>query len=99
MLTNSYLNAIRNHVDVLKRRGRIDKLIVWEVTNDEVYDPTLIAMRVYGNRDDVDVIMLCAGTNRIGEAIPKRDIYLPLPISLMQIKNSHNRQGRLSYGD
>lgn len=89
MLTNIYLNAVRTHVDLLVRRARTDKLIVWDVGTDEVHDPTLIAYRVYGNRDDADIVMLCAGTNRIGETLPSKRIYLPLPASLAQIKRAH----------
>lgn len=89
MIDNIYLNAVRTHVDLLVRRSRTDKLIVWDVGTDETHDPTLIAYRAYGNRDDADVVMLCAGTNRIGEALPNRRIYLPLAISLTQIKRTY----------
>ncbi|WP_352309072.1 hypothetical protein [Psychrobacter sp. W2-37-MNA-CIBAN-0211] len=89
MITNIYLNAVRTHVDLLVRRGRIDKLIVWDVGTDEVNDPTLISHRAYGNRDDVAVVMLCAGTNRIGEALPRKIIYLPVQASLAGLKREH----------
>lgn len=98
MLTNTYLNAVRSEVDLLVRRSRTDKLIVWDVGADEVHDPTLIAYRVYGSRDAADVVMLCAGTNRIGEPLPKRTIYLPLPASLAQIKRAHAKSGGLIDG-
>lgn len=97
MITNSYLNAIRMQVDVLVRRKRFDKLVLWTVGSDETHDPTLIAQRVYGRRDAVDIVMLCAGTNRIGDAIPMRLIYLPLPVTVAQIKRKYLKQG-LSYG-
>lgn len=93
MLTNIYLNAVRSHVDLLVRRGRTDKLIVWDIGTDETRDPTLIAYRAYGNRDNADVVMLCAGTNRIGEALPNKRIYLPLPASLAQIKRTYANSG------
>lgn len=93
MLTNIYLNAVRSHTDLLVRRARTDKLIVWDIGTDETHDPTLIAYRVYGNRDDVDVVMLCAGTNRIGEPLPNKRIYLPLPASLAQIKRTYASSG------
>ncbi|MBE0440601.1 MULTISPECIES: hypothetical protein [unclassified Psychrobacter] len=93
MLTNIYLNAVRSHVDLLVRRGRTDKLIIWDVGRDEIHDPTLIAYRAYGNRDNADVVMLCAGTNRVGEALPNRRIYLPLPASLAQIKRTYTNSG------
>lgn len=93
MITNIYLNAVRMHVDLLVRRARTDKLIVWDIGTDEIHDPTLISYRAYGNRDDVDIVMLCAGTNRIGEVLPNKRIYLPLPASLAQIKRTYASSG------
>ncbi len=89
MINNIYLNAVRSHVDLLVRRARTDKLIVWDVGTDEVHDPTLVAYRAYGDRDNADIVMLCAGTNRIGEPLPQRTIFLPLPASLAQLKRKH----------
>lgn len=94
MIANTYHNDIRAHVDLLVRRGRTDQVIIWRVESDEVHDPTLIAHRVYGNRDYADIVMLCAGTNRISEPLPSRDIYLPLPRDLMQIRKVHIQTGR-----
>lgn len=96
-MKNIYLNAVRTHVDLLVRRARTDKLIVWDIGHDEEHDPTLIAHRVYANRDDADVVMLCAGTNRIGEALPRRTIFLPAPASLAALKREHLNNGALSY--
>lgn len=89
MIANTYLNAVRSEVDLLVRRSRTDRLIVWDVGSDEVHDPTLIAYRAYGNRGDADIVMLCAGTNRIGEPLPERTIFLPLPTSLAMLKRAH----------
>ena len=89
MISNSYHNAIRAHIDLLVRRGRTDQVIVWRVGSDEIHDPTLIAHRVYGNRDFADIIMLCAGTNRISEPLPEKNMYLPLPRDLVQIRKRH----------
>jgi len=98
MIANIYLNAVRTHVDLLARRSRTDKLIVWDIGSDEVHDPTLIAYRAYGNRDDADVVMLCAGTNRIGEKLPQRTIFLPLPVSLAELKRQHSKTGAMLDG-
>lgn len=89
MIRNTYLNAIRSEVDLLVRRGRTDQVIVWRVGDDEIHDATLIAWRVYGNRDYADVVMVCAGTNRISDPLPSRDIYLPKPQHLIQIRKRH----------
>ncbi len=92
-MQNIYLNAVRTHVDLLVRRSRTDKLIVWDIGTDEVHDPSLVAYRAYGNRDHADVVMLCAGTNRIGEPLPRRTIFLPLPANLAQLKREHMSKG------
>lgn len=97
-MKNIYLNAVRTHVDLLVRRARTDSLIVWDVGSDEEHDPTLVAQRIYGNRDDVDVVILCAGTNRIGEPLPRRTIFLPLPASLASLKREHLDKGFMNYG-
>lgn len=99
MLANIYLNDIRAHVDLLVRRGRVDKLVIWDIGSDEAFDPTLIAQRLYGNRDDADVVIMCAGNNRIGEKLPQQRIYLPAPITLAQIKRNHVKRGVAFDGD
>lgn len=97
-MQNIYLNAVRTHVDLLVRRERTDKLLVWEIRTDEIRDPTLIASRAYGNRDDVDVVMLCAGTNRIGEPMPRRTLFLPLAANLAGLKRQHLKSEYSSNG-
>ena len=89
MIANTYLNAVRTQVDLLVRRSRTDKLITYDIGTDEVHDPTLISQRVYGTRDNVDVVMMLAGTNRIGESLPLIRIYLPTGAMLMGLKKSH----------
>lgn len=91
-MKNNYLNAIRDHVNLLLRRGRTDQLIVWRVGSDEIHDPTLLARRAYGNPDYADVVMVCAGTNRISEPLPDRVIYLPQGRRVMQIRQSFLQQ-------
>lgn len=86
---NIYHNAIRDHVDLLYRRGRTDRLIAWQVGNDEVHDPTLIAYRAYKNRNYADVVMVCAGTDRIGQPLPKDIIFLPAAVDLIAIKHKY----------
>ena len=91
-IINIYHNAIRDHVDLLYRRGRTDRLIAWQVGNDEVHDPTLIAFRAYKNRSYADVVMVCAGTNRIGEPLPKEIIFLPVAVDLIAIKRKYLKE-------
>ena len=91
-ILNIYHNAIRDHVDLLYRRGRTDRLITWKVGSDEVHDPTLIAFRAYRDRNYADVVMVCAGTNRIGQPLPKDIIFLPVARDLIAIKRKYLKE-------
>lgn len=91
-ILNIYHNAIRDHVDLLYRRGRTDRLIAWEVGTDEIHDPTLIAFRAYKNRSYADVVMVCAGTNRIGEPLQRGIIFLPIARDLVAIKRKYLKE-------
>ena len=93
MIANTYLNAVRTHVDLLVRRSRTDKLVIYDIGSDEVHDPTLISQRVYGSRDHTDIIMLCAGMNRIGEALSRHRIYLPAATTVMMLRKIHAQDG------
>lgn len=64
----NYHNQVRQLVDQAIRRGQTGELIRHQIGIDERHDPTLVAMRVYGNRQDYDVVMLMVGTNAISGA-------------------------------
>ncbi len=85
----NYHNQVRQLVDQAIRRGQTGELIRHQIGIDERHDPTLVAMRVYGNRQDYDVVMLMAGTNAIWEPLPIKVIYLPTPLQLMILKKRH----------
>ena len=82
MKKNTYHNAIRDLVN----RGNRAKVIRHQIGSDEIQDPSLVALRVYGNRSDYDVIMVCAGTNAVWEPLPDREILLPSRLQLVAIK-------------
>lgn len=86
MIKNIYLNEVRAHVELYRRHGREDMLLIWDVTSDEVRDATTVALRAYSNRDDADVVIQCAGVNSIGDRLPARRIFMPTAASLAQIK-------------
>ena len=88
-MINTYHNAIRDLVALSTKKGQTWQVIRYQVGRDEIHDPTLIAYRVYGNRDDSDVIMVCAGTNTIWQPLPEREILLPTPTQLFALKKLH----------
>lgn len=88
-MINIYHNAIRDLVDLSSRKGKTGQYVRYEIGADEVNDPTLVAYRVYGNRDDYDVVMVCAGTNAIWQPLPQREIILPTPMQLIALKRTY----------
>lgn len=92
MIKNIYLNEVRAHVELYRKHGREDRLLIWDVTSDEVRDATSVAIRAYGSRDDVDVVILCAGTNAIGDRLPNRRMFMPAPADLAQIKARYRKK-------
>ena len=89
IMKNIYHNAIRDLVDLSSRKGKTGQCIRYEIGIDEINDPTLVALRVYGNRDDYDVVMVCAGTNAIWQPLPQREIILPTPMQLIALKRAY----------
>ena len=90
MKLNLYHNAIRDLVNLMISKGKTGQVIKHSIGADEINDPTLIAQRVYGNRYDYDVVIICAGTNAIWQPLPQTDIYLPTPTQLFALKKKYN---------
>ena len=88
-MINTYHNAIRDLISLAVANSKTGQIIRHTIGTDEINDPTLVAYRTYGNRDDYDVVMVCAGTNAIWQPLPEREIYLPTPSSLIFLKKTH----------
>ncbi|WP_019520455.1 hypothetical protein [Faucicola boevrei] len=93
MNTNHYHNAIRDLVTLMINKGKTGQIIKHAIGPDEIHDPTLVSLRVYGNRHDYDVVMVCAGTNSIWQALPEREIYLPTKAQLFRLKKKYRQFG------
>lgn len=88
-MLNEYLNAIRQFCELQAKRGRTGQFVRYQILSDEVNDPTLVSFRVYGTRDEANVVMVAAGTNGIWEQLPENEIILPLPQQLQQLKAAY----------
>lgn len=86
MSQNAYRNAIRELIELLKKRGTSQQMIVWQIRADEAVDPTLISLRAYGTREHADVVMVAAGVSGIWERLPETEIVLPLLIQIRQLR-------------
>lgn len=93
MQLNNYHNAIRDLIHLLVSKGKTGQIIKYSVGRDEIHDPTLVSQRVYGNRYDYDVVMLCAGTDSIWQPLPQIEIYLPTKQQLFVLKKKYGLFG------
>ena len=65
---------------------------VWEsavfhqVMLDEVWDITLVSLRVYGNRDEFLAVMATAGIDTVDQPLQQKQLVLPTPSQLYAIK-------------
>lgn len=89
MNINHYHNAIRDLVNLMINKGKTGQIVKHSIGPDEIFDPTLVSLRVYGNRHDYDVVMVCAGTNGIWQELPQTDIFLPTKAQLFVLKKKY----------
>lgn len=85
-MRNHYYNAIRDALAKAKRAGQAQ---IYEIGFDEQFDPSLVAYRIYKNRDDADVIIVSVGNDAIWQALPIGQAQFLYPRQLMEIKKKH----------
>lgn len=88
-MINEYRNAIRDLIERLKRQGDIRNVILWQVQDDEVNDPTLLSLRAFGSRGYADEVLIACGASGIWEALPKQKILLPKPLFIHQVRKEY----------
>lgn len=69
-----------------------EEAIYYQTKPDEVYDITLISQRVYGRRNEILVIMACAGMSCVSEPLTERMLKLPTEVKLAELKKKANFQ-------
>lgn len=85
---NSYRNAVRLHMAQMIKLQRKENIIIYDIGNDEKYDPTLVSQRVYQTRIHADVVTLCCELNNISDPLPVgKRIALPLATTLAILRN------------
>lgn len=62
--------------------------LTYQTKPDERWDLTLVAQRVYGNRDEYLAVMAAAGLDRFDQELTERELILPNAQRLDLIKRS-----------
>jgi len=77
-MRNEFYNALRRHIEVNeKRTGYGGSLIKYQIGTDEVHDPSLVSLRVYGTRVHSDVVRMCCGVSFAHELLPVKIVLFP----------------------
>lgn len=86
-MINEYHNAIRNHVEREKKRAILSKtLLLYQTESDEIYDHTLVSLRIYGSRTYHDVVRVCLGLSAPHDPVPLGMFYFPTLNKLLALK-------------
>lgn len=77
-MRNEFYNALRRHIEVNSNKtGYGGSLIPYEIGEDEVFDPSLVSLRVYDTRVHSDVVRLACGVSFAHEPLPMKLTLLP----------------------
>ncbi|MCU4320674.1 hypothetical protein [Acinetobacter bereziniae] len=77
-MRNEFYNALRRHIEVnAPRTGFGGSLIPYQIGEDELWDASLVSLRVYGTRVHGDVIRLACGVSFVHEKLPQSIVLLP----------------------
>lgn len=75
-MQNEYRVAIRKLLETSIRRGQQYNLRRYQIQVDEVNDPSLVSLRLYGTRKYSDVVLVaCNGLSYAHELIPVQAFY------------------------
>lgn len=77
-MRNEFYNALRRHIEVnAPRTGFGGSLSPYQIGEDEIYDASLVSLRMYGTRVHADVVRLACGVSFAHEPLPQKIVLLP----------------------
>lgn len=90
LMRNEFYNALRRHIEVNeKRTGFGGSLTIYDIGEDEVNDPSLVSLRVYGTRQHSDVVRLACGTSFVHEPLSLGPVLLPSLNAVVQLQKAY----------
>ncbi|MCK4090671.1 hypothetical protein [Acinetobacter radioresistens] len=88
-MQNEYRIAIRKLLETSKRRGQQYNLRHYQIQTDELNDPSLVSLRLYGSRKYVDVVLVACGLSYAHELLPLQAFYFPTLQNILQLQKKH----------
>lgn len=88
-MQNEYRIAIRKLLETSARRGQQYNLRHYQVQIDEVNDPSLVSLRLYGTRKYTDVVLVACGLSYAHELLPVQAFYFPTMQDILQLQKKH----------
>lgn len=89
-MRNEFYNAIRRHIEVSTNKASYGgSLIIYQIGEDEVNDPSLVSLRVYQTRRHGDVVRLACGVSFSHEPLPLKQVLLPSLNAIVQLSKKY----------
>lgn len=89
-MRNEFYNAIRRHIEMnANKTGYGGSLINYQIGEDEIYDASLVSLRVYRTRVHSDVVRLACGVSFAHEPLPEKLVLLPSLNAIVQLQKKY----------
>lgn len=89
-MRNEFYNAIRRHIEMnANKTGYGGSLINYQIGEDEIYDASLVSLRVYKTRVHSDVVRLACGVSFAHEPLPEKLVLLPSLNAIVQLQKKY----------
>ncbi|MFV5280007.1 hypothetical protein ACNKGK_20000 [Acinetobacter baumannii] len=88
-MRNDYRNAIRDLIHRNLQQNNIQNLIVWEIKDDESQDPSLLSLKLYGSRNQIDAVLVACGVNGVWEKLPLQKVAFPRLVDLLRLQKEY----------
>lgn len=85
-MLNEYQIALRQLIELARRRGKAHNLRFYQVQEDEVADPALISYRLYQSDVYVVEVKIACGISYAHELIPVQAFYFPTLQDILRLR-------------
>lgn len=89
-MRNEFYNAIRRHIEnSANKTGFGGSLTAYQIGEDEIYDASLVSLRVYQTRVHSDIVRLACGVSFAHEPLPQKLVLLPSLNAIVKLSKKY----------
>ncbi len=89
-MRNEFYNAIRRHIEMsANKTGFGGSLVAYQIGEDEIYDASLVSLRLYKTRVHSDVVRLACGVSFAHEPLPQQIVLMPSLNAIVKLQKKY----------